>query len=1024
MFRSLILLVVFTFALLPLLAAGWSAKIAPVGGVFGMFNRSLPVRGQEFEPVIVRLSLQSSDGKPHTVRANYSASDIFDQPVPGWGKDITIDFAGDNKPVNVDMLITSMGFFRITAALSEGDESQTIITDVGIIPPAHVGLRKDSFFASNTSGLHTGLNLRLLEAIGMKVQRAHFQPPVATEDKEWAIKPATGKAQPLDFTGLDNAFTEAKEHGVWVLPIVGYALQGSGGTAKTANAEKTGMHGPPRDFDEFVNTWEQILRHYPEVTSYEFWNEPWIFGWTWCDTPARYRELQTMWAKMALKVNPELRIIAGNSSMFTTDHIEQYPGSWKGLLQGTSHHPYGWGTGQANWREGDQFRSMDEGMQVTNRMKLPYYYLTEGGTQYTTPAPAELVDAQAQLTIINKAIAAIPAEDANAEATTMLKELTMKKAQLTAAVSAMKAATPNGFNNLENAGKIVIYQMRQALLGGFQGNAQWGIGYGPEWTKPNTAYAILSSLLEDRPVLADVWPHHSLIFGAICANPSQITPEVKALPRAKELTSRWSVPIAAEYQSDITKVAVLWGMTGYSATELDKQATLSLNRLPDIRAYDISGREILPKGNNITVSLNENPVYLTSDKLSVVDFRTRIADATIEKITPLNLYAQALRLPANQAQTFTVRIENQLNKNITGKLLLKIGEVDSATTPFNISAGVLADIEVPWPGVALSSINQYAITLTAESETAAAADAAGKITSIKLPAVKKTQLLQAARFTKRTITVDGNLNDWQGETPVMLDSRLLANGFDPTIYLLNPGMEKPTGDADEKRIMARIYTGYDDNYVYLAAAVQENSLYCSAGTPVEKGRFETKIVLPYKNGMPDGLNHIVFGGDVLQLAFGFRDRVPGFGRQMDDPYAWKGMFYDTDDVFVAHISSEGDQLIRQWGEKTSRQNAYQTENVPGYGPVKGASIKISRNENAKLTTYEMAIPRAEMKLFNPNDGKCRFSFRLYNNEQLGALNALGWSETASVFDYWRSTGSFTPTWTQVLPCQTEFGISK
>ena len=1024
MFRLFLLsLTLFFIVVQPLSAAGWSAKVAPVGGVYGMFNRSPIVRGQEFEPVIVRLSLQANDKQEHTIIADCSASDIFDQPVIGWDKNITINLSKDNKPVSVDMLLTDMGFFRVSVALSEGNERLNIITDVGIIPYAHVGIRKDSFFASNTSGLHTGLNLRLLEAIGMKVQRAHFQPPVSTNDKEWALKPATGQAQPLDFIGLDNAFTEAKEHGVWVLPIVGYALQGSGGVAKTINAEKTGMHGPPRDFDEFVNTWEQIVRHYPEVTTYEFWNEPWIFGWTWCDTPASYRLLQTQWAKMALSVNPKLRIIAGNSSMFTTDHIEQYPISWENLIQGTSHHPYGWGTGQANWRDGDQFRSMDEGMQVTNRMKLPYYYLTEGGTQYTSPPPAELLTAQAQLAVINKQISAIPTEGASVEAASILKELTVKKNELASVLASMKLNIPNGYNNLENAGKIVIYLIRDALLGGFQGNAQWGIGYGPEWTKPNTAYAVLSSFLEDRPIVADIWPHHSLIFGAIFANPSQITPEVKTLPRAGELTSRWSVPIAPEYQNDITKVSVLWGLTGSSATMIDKQATITLNRLPDIRAYDISGREILPKGNNLTVSLNENPVFLTTDKLSVVDFRTRISEANIDIATPVNIYAQSLKLPADKAQTFTIRIENQFNKDITGKLLLKIGGVESGITPFTILSGRLSDIEVNWPGMELSPINQYAVTLIAETECVTADTPGGVPIKKKLPSVTKTQLLQSARFSKRTITVDGLLNDWQGEVPVLLDSRLLVNGFDPTIYLLNPGLEKPTGDTDEKRIMARIYTAYDTNYVYLAAAVQENSLNCTAGIPVEKGRGETKIILPYKNGMPDGLNHIVFAGDVLQFAFGFRDRVPGFGRQMNDPYAWKGMFYDTDDVFVAHISTEGDQLIRQWGEKTARSNAYQTEIVAGYESVPNARIRINRNEEAKLTIYEMAIPRAELKLFNPDNGKCRFGFRLYNNEQLGEGNSLGWSETASVFDYWRNSGSFTPTWTQHLPCQTEFGIS-
>ena len=60
---------------------GWQAKFAPVGGAFRMFNRTLPVRGQEFEPVILRFTAQSTDGLAHVLTVSCKATDIFDQPV-------------------------------------------------------------------------------------------------------------------------------------------------------------------------------------------------------------------------------------------------------------------------------------------------------------------------------------------------------------------------------------------------------------------------------------------------------------------------------------------------------------------------------------------------------------------------------------------------------------------------------------------------------------------------------------------------------------------------------------------------------------------------------------------------------------------------------------------------------------------------------------------------------------------------------------------------------------------------------
>ena len=143
---------------------------------------------------------------------------------------------------------------------------------------------------------------------------------------------------------------------------------------------------------------------------------------------------------------------------------------------------------------------------------------------------------------------------------------------------------------------------------------------------------------------------------------------------------------------------------------------------------------------------------------------------------------------------------------------------------------------------------------------------------------------------------------------------------------------------------------------------------------------------------------------------------------MNDPWAWKGDFYDADYSYVAHPSSDGDQLLRIWGDGSERRNGYQTEQVPGAGPVAGAQIKITRNDK-KITFYQITLPRSEVKLFDPAAGRCRFGFILYNSEP-AASNGLNWSDAAGVFDHWRSNGSFPPTWMQRTACQTFFGIEK
>jgi hypothetical protein len=43
--------------------------------------------------------------------------------------------------------------------------------------------------------------------------------------------------------------------------------------------------------------------------------------------------------------------------------------------------------------------------------------------------------------------------------------------------------------------------------------------------------------------------------------------------------------------------------------------------------------------------------------------------------------------------------------------------------------------------------------------------------------------------------------------------------------------------------------------------------------------------------------------------------------------------------------------------------------MPGIEPVPGGKVKITPDENQKLTIYEIAIPRRELALFDPAAGR-------------------------------------------------------
>jgi hypothetical protein len=929
------------------------------GGAHRIFRQGLD------DPVL-EITAWSTNGVAHDVEAGLDISDIFGWTALDSFPPIQVHLAADGSKTRVTVpLPLGIGYYAILVTLNEQGQSLiTQWTDLGVVWPSHPGVRPDSFFSTNAAPKH-GEDLQLLETVGIKVQRTHFFPGVATGSASWARDLPAGQAAPLDFSSLDRDWKETQAHGIWVLPVVGYSLGGAGVFDRTPLAERLGMYGPPNDNERFVRTWKAVLEHYPELTTIEFWNEPWIFGWTWAGTPEAYRQLQKQWCTMALALNPHYRLLAGSSVAFVRDELEPFPDCWEGLLQGVTDHPYTASVLSRNFRSGDVFRSIDEIRMTARDLGLPYAYLTEGGTAYQSSKP-----------LIEK----------------------------------------EPFNNLENAQKLVQYYAQAALAGVFMGNAQEEIGFGPGWTKSNTALATLTHFLEDRVPLVDLWPRQELLWGGIFADHKFITPDIKSLPRASELAARWSVEVPPDRAEDDTKVAVIWALTGQSARWLDTQGELVIANASDLRAYNMVGQEIPPSQDQLILPLSPSPVYITSDRLSVLELRDRIQSGLIRRLTPINFYALSLQAPASEKQALTVQLENQINRPLKGTLILRVaGIATAATVPFDVNAGELTEVRLPWPGHPLRPDNRYPIRLTARI------DNSGASPGESFPPFSRDLSLAVSRFEKRTINLTGAFSDWNGFTPVTVDSDWIEPAGSSGSSLLNPNEKPNPAETESKRITGQVFTAYDDDFVYLGAAVHEAHFQCTAGQLFTASVGNQNTALTYPVGEPDGLRYVTECGNVFQFSFGFRDRVPGIGRQLDDPWAWKGAFYDADYSFVAHTSTQGDQLIRIWGPDTSRRNGYQTESVPGIGPVPGGTVKITRDESNQRTLYEIAIPRRQLMLFDPASEQCRFGFILYNGDQIGG-GALAWSDAAGVFDYWQSPGSFPPTWRDRVACQTFFGI--
>lgn len=981
----------------------------------------------------VTIPVQIYNASEGSVTFEVFAEDMLGLPIKIDYNQFTVKTEGKPGAREEIALELKNGFYRISIQASNNDEQYDMgFTEIAIVPPQAKGLRPNSFFASNTSEIKTGNDLALLDLLGIKVQRTHFYP-----ETPYLPEMPRDKALTFDYTILDQEFEETVGKGIWVLPIAGYAFPGT----RSEMAIKMNNHGPPRHFKEFSLSWQEIIREYPEIRVYELWNEPWIFEWTWAATAEEYRELQKMWCHDALEADPDIRIIAGNSCMFVEDNIEPYPEIWEELIHGTSHHPYA-NAEARSLRHNAQIRSIDYGYLVNSRMNLPYYYITEGGSLYSTPnhiaqAAQKMNDLYRQLIRQENGSNLVAGFDRYRQLHAQIKFNLLGHEHLTNLVSQKSTlkqelqeyALNNGKtrdilnrlfeafyitledeigtanNSNVNASKVVQYTVFGALHGAYQNNIQWNLGYGPQWTRSNMTMAVSNYFLEDRPIVADIWPETSLIYGAVFAHPKHITSEVQQLTRSTDLRARWEEEIPEDALHQDLKVAVLYTLTGREADSLDTHGTLTISSAEHLRAFDCMGREINRRGNKLVVPFNEYPVYITTTELSITELKQTIANAEIDNITTLNFYANSLTLPAGKEQVLLIKADNHINRPINGQVSVYLDGKQIGSNRFTAYQG-LNEILLSLEHFEQRNDNLYPIEIIIESD-------AGNY--------RREQIIQRALFTQGTRIIDGNLDDWEGVEPVLLDSDMLRKGIELTQFLFNPHLERPDQQAaSDARVAARVFTSYDDEYIYIAAEVLEEELYNSAGTPALVNNVETG----FKNAMPGGLNHPRYTGDMFMFGFGFRDRVPEFGRQMDDPLAWKGQFYDTDYLYMAYTSDEGDQLIRQWGADTPRQNGFQTDPVDYIGPVDNAQIVIQRNESQQTTIYEMAIPLSELELFNQEEETLRFGFVLLNNEGAGPSGKLQWSEAAGVFDYWLNSGSFAPTWDQFLPLQTEFGIAK
>ncbi|MCS6859636.1 MAG: hypothetical protein NZT92_04875 [Abditibacteriales bacterium] len=532
------------------------------------------------------------------------------------------------------------------------------------------------------------------------------------------------------------------------------------------------------------------------------------------------------------------------------------------------------------------------------------------------------------------------------------------------------------------APNMVAQHVMAALAGAYRVEMRSGT-IAPRQLRESAAYATMVSLLEGRVPVRDLFPSAPNLWGALFASPALVNVEAD-VPRKDALSTRWKT---AGDPQDVTKVAVVWSFVGADARHLDK-GTMVIEDGEGIDALDLFGNPLGERRKKqLRVPLSAVPIYLIS-KLPIQTFAERVSAAQLEDLTPIALQLLPLTEPPDRAAKLVVRVQNQLNRPVTGTLSLNLPigwSVQQTKYPFALEVGEMKHIPFDLLGAIAHRDNVYAVSVTAE---------------VDRKKHERAQIVQVAAAVHGSVVIDGDLSDWADAYPLQLDYEQLTHPDAYARALFNPRSQRPAPTGIKRQVSARVYTKWDEQYFYFAAEVVEPELRQDAALAPNTGRKD------------------FWNGDAVQLVFSRRERAADDYHAAGDPWRWKGAFRDSEFGFAAMAAQEGWAVVRLFAPGAPFRAAAVA--TTGYAKVKGAKVVVRREEAEDKTFYEVAIPLAEVGGLKPAEG-IRFGFVLHNNEGVRG-GRLQWGEAIGTWDDLHNVGALVPLNEPFLPCPTVWGF--
>jgi hypothetical protein len=406
--------------------------------------------------------------------------------------------------------------------------------------------------------------------------------------------------------------------------------------------------------------------------------------------------------------------------------------------------------------------------------------------------------------------------------------------------------------------------------------------------------------------------------------------------------------------------------------------TITLNNRDRLLTFlDLAGNELYKGQKRVTLPLTFLPTYIRCAKgpaAAVARIRAGvIRDKRPVEIIPLDFSAPV----GTPACLLRVKVHNCLTTALTGTLAVQAPEgmtLQAATQPVQLAAGETTLVAFAFATATANAANAYPFTFTVTSNLGIAAYA---------------ETLHAAVVPKRTIAVDGRLDDWRTVPGITLVAH--TEKMDISELARRPWLD--VRDKLPNGTYAEVKLAWDEKQLYLAArvndptpetskprlaTVNEDDYFHSAHSDTEEpwkswlaktkgmdgktlkeaGRSFAEVPYVYKKHYS-----FAFTGDRVQLAFDVRDDWHDLTPNTDRlPYGFSAV-PDTDYEYAAYLCADGQgELWRLLAPGVPRMHGYPHQPKPAAGtPSIGAvAAPVVIRQEGTVRLYELAIPRTEL----------------------------------------------------------------